>query len=231
MTINNPLNDNLDPQSMLLYSDADLLVINKPAGLLSIQDGYDRSLPHLATIMEPVFGKVWTVHRLDKDTSGVMLLGRNADTHRYFNELFKSRTIEKTYHCLVLGHPIWEEKLVNLPLAVNADRLHRTRVDEIRGKPAKTGIEVLKRYDSYTLLACQLFTGYTHQIRAHLFHLELPILGDSLYCQRSQRQIALKCFGLARLALHAYSISFDRPHGGQYLTFMAPYPPDFAALL
>ncbi|MFH1446304.1 MAG: RluA family pseudouridine synthase [Chloroflexota bacterium] len=219
-----------DPQSMLLHIDSDLIVINKRAGLLSIQDGYDLSLPHLATVFEPKFGKVWIIHRLDKETSGVMLLGRNAQTHRALNEQFKNKTIEKLYHCLVMDNPHWNSKLINLPLLKDADRLHRTRVNDKKGKPAMTAFKVLKRFYRYTLLECQIFTGYTHQIRAHLFHMRMQILGDTLYCSSEQRNIGGDIFGLTRLGLHAYSIALQHPRDGQRMYFTAPYPQDFKAL-
>lgn len=220
-----------DPKDMILYQDADLVVIDKPAGLLSIQDGYDPALPHLARVLEPLLGKVWIIHRLDKDTSGVLVLGRNAEAHRFFNEAFKERSIEKTYHAFVLGQPEWDEKLVEMPLKVNADRLHRTRVNEIQGKPARTGFKVLKRWQDIALLECQLFTGYTHQIRAHLFALDLPILGDTLYCQKYQRKSVKELFDHERLALHAYSISFIHPKTGEKMQFQADHPAEFEDLL
>ena len=83
------------PQSMILYLDADLIVINKPSGLLSIRDGYNENLPHLATYLEKTVGKIWIIHRLDKDTSGVMLLARNPETHRFFNAQFRTRNVQK----------------------------------------------------------------------------------------------------------------------------------------
>jgi len=219
-----------DPQSMLLYIDSDLIVINKQAGLLSIQDGYDLSLPHLATVFKPKYGKVWIIHRLDKETSGIMLLGRNAQTHRALNEQFKNRTIEKIYHCLVIDNPPWNSKLINLPLLKNADRLHRTRVNNKMGKPAMTVFKVLKRFERYALLECQIFTGYTHQIRAHLFHMQMQILGDTLYCSSEQRNMGRDIFGLTRLGLHAYSIAFQHPHDDQRMQLTAPYPHDFKSL-
>lgn len=216
---------------MVLYIDEDLLIINKPSGLLSIQDGYDRNLPHLLTILEPEFGKLWVIHRLDKETSGVVILGRNAETHRYFNQLFQSREIIKIYHCLIIGSPSWNNYQANYPLLVNADRLHRTLVNPLKGKPALTSLSVLERLDELTLLECQLFTGYTHQIRAHLFYLGYPILGDSLYCPSKDRKKASTNYGLNRIALHAFLISFAHPTMNKELTVTAPYPTDLDLLI
>jgi len=223
--------DSQSPESLIMYMDDDLLVVNKPAGLLSIQDGYNLQLPHLATILEPIVGKVWIIHRLDKDTSGVLLLGRNADTHRYFNEQFKNRSIEKYYHCLVAGNVNWEELEVSSPLLKNADRLHRTRVNEVKGKPALTGFKVLIRFPNFALVECQLFTGYTHQIRAHLFHLDLHLLGETLYCRSSERPDKQTSCGLKRFGLHSRTISFDHSNNSKRMSFTAPYPRDFASLI
>lgn len=216
---------------MVIYIDDDLLVINKPAGILSIQDGYDRTLPHLSTLLDPYFGRIWIIDRLDKDTSGVLLLGRNSDTHRILNEKFKERSITKIYHSLILGNPEWDELMVDLPLKTNADRLHRTRVDQNHGKPAKTFFCVKSRYTSFSLLECNLFSGYTHQIRAHLFSLNFPILGDTFYCQKSQRELLRSLFPHNRIALHAKTITIEHPRSREVMTFTAPYPIEISELL
>ena len=91
----------------ILFEDEDLLVINKPAGLLSIPDGYDQTLPYLQQVLEPDYGQLWMVHRLDKDTSGVMVLARNAEAHRNLNQSFRDREVNKTYHGLVWPAPEW----------------------------------------------------------------------------------------------------------------------------
>jgi len=220
-----------DPHDTLIYLDREIMLINKPAGLLSIQDGYDHSLPHLATYYQPHFGKVWIIHRLDKETSGVMLLGRNAEAHRFYNAEFQAKTVNKHYHCLVAGTPAWEQTCVKLPLRLNADRLHRTRVDQENGKPASTGIKLLAKYDGYSLLECELFTGYTHQIRAHLFAIGLYLLGETLYCEKSQRANGQNAFGMQRIALHARTIAFTHCVTHKSMQFTAPYPPDMLKLL
>jgi tRNA pseudouridine32 synthase/23S rRNA pseudouridine746 synthase len=220
-----------NPGDSIIFLDSDILVINKPSGLLSIQDGYDHSLPHLSTYYEQYIGKIWIIHRLDKDTSGVMLLGRNADSHRFFNEQFRDRSVSKLYHCLVLGQPEWNETKVDLPLRINADKLHRTRVDTVEGKPASTRFKVLKRYPDYALVECEIYTGYTHQIRAHLFSQGLHIIGESLYCSKSQRPDEKNSFGLNRLGLHSYSLSFPHPKTGRSLTFIAQYTSELQTLV
>lgn len=223
--------ENFDLESLIIYSDKDLIIINKPAGLLSIRDGYDPDLPHISTILQPIFGKTWIIHRLDKGTSGIMLVGRNPDIHRYFNNLFQQHKVKKTYHALIMGNPDWQEITLDVPLAVNFDRLHRTRVDKQKGKPSITGLKVLKRFSNYSLIECNLQTGYTHQIRAVFFNLDLPVLGDQLYCKKNQRVELHALFPFDRLALHASSIEFTEPRNNKSVTYHAPYPEEISNML
>ena len=132
----------------VLYQDDGILVINKPAGLATLPDGYDPSLPHIKSVLEPQVGPLWIVHRLDKDTSGVLVLARSAAAHRSLNTQFEERLVSKVYHALVIGNPDWKVKTVSLPLRSNGDRLHRTVVDQARGKPAVTHFKVLERFET-----------------------------------------------------------------------------------
>ena len=216
-----------EANTWILYSDQDLLLVNTPAGLLSIPDGYHPEFPHLAQALTPLVGKLWIVHRLDKETSGVMLLARSAEAHRVLNQAFRERALHKLYHCLSAPPPAWHAQDVDLPLRINSDRAHRTRVDMENGKPARTLINVLRRGESYALLACEPATGYTHQIRAHLYHLGLWILGDTLYRPKTVNWTDSR-LSANRLMLHAFEISFAHPNTGAELSFRAPYPPDFA---
>jgi tRNA pseudouridine32 synthase / 23S rRNA pseudouridine746 synthase len=226
----------LDIKDYILYEDDDVIAINKPAGLRTIADGYDRSLPHLAGLLQVVFGQIWIVHRLDKDTSGVVLFAHNAEAHRHLNKQFQSRETSKEYRALVLGHPDWARKTIHLPLKVDGDRSHRTIVDEKSGKPAETELEVLRTFASLSLIAAHPRTGYTHQIRTHLAAVGLPILHDPLYKSRmaeTQLQkdalVLIPTLPIQRIALHAYQLSFQHPATGQNTTIIAPEPTDFAA--
>lgn len=215
------------PETSLLYSDTILLAINKPAGLLSLPDGYDPSLPHLRSILEPSFGRLWIVHRLDRETSGVIVLARDADAHRHLNTQFQEHRISKLYHALVAGQPSWENLTITDPLRPNGDRRHRTVVDSARGKSAITELKVLHRFDDYSLLEVAPRTGRSHQIRAHLKHAGYPILADSLYGDPTHPCHTL----LPRQGLHALSITLIHPKTTQEMSFEAPYPQDFASLL
>lgn len=209
----------------IIYEDNDLILLNKPAGLLSIQDGYDPNLPHLQTVLEPEFGTLWIVHRLDKDTSGIMLLARNAETHRKLNKAFRERQIKKIYHGLVTPPPTWHQKEVDLPLRVNADRKHRTRVDPVNGKPASSTFMIEKWFPLGVLMTIRIESGITHQIRAHLRTLELSLLGDTLYQAGLPEQPVM----VKRTMLHAREIGFFHPISTNWMQFTASYPADFRA--
>ena len=207
----------------ILYEDQDLLLINKPCGLLSVPDGYDPMLPHLKSVLEPVYGEIWIVHRLDKETSGVMLIARNAKSHRELNESFRLKKIEKTYHGLVSPLPQWQELDIQLPLSVDADRKHRTRVNTTTGKEAHSYCRIKKWFELGALMEIQIYTGISHQIRAHLRAYDLALLGDRLY----QAGLPPQPFAVPRTMLHARCLGFTHPTTGEWITSSAPYPQDF----
>jgi tRNA pseudouridine32 synthase / 23S rRNA pseudouridine746 synthase len=220
---------------MIIWSDDSLLVVNKPPELRTIPDGYDLSLPTLHGILQAEWGKLWVVHRLDKDTSGVILFARNAEAHKSLNTQFEHHQVKKEYHALVIGYPDWDSYCINLPLKVNGDRRHRTICDPGAGKPASTSITVLQRFTDFSLLQAVPTTGYTHQIRAHLSSIGFPLIGDSLYRYPNRytgprlENPSLPVF--SRTALHAATISFLHPVSAAPLSFQAPYPPDFVQAL
>ena len=127
-------------KEILLYEDDDLIAINKPSGVLSIEDGYDKTKYNLRSELKKIYGKIWAVHRLDKETSGVIIFAKNQESHRQLNLSFLNRETEKNYRGIVNGFPIWDTFEINLPLKVNGDRNHRTIYDPFNGKPASTRI-------------------------------------------------------------------------------------------
>lgn len=219
----------------VIYRDSAVLVLNKPAGLPTLPDGYNPSLPHIKSIFEPGAGKLWIVHRLDKETSGILLLARSAQAHRSLNTQFEQHQVSKIYHALVKGSPEWSEKSVSLPLRSNGDRSHRTVVDPVAGKPALTHLRVLARYGGYCLLEAAPETGRTHQIRAHLSSEDLFVLGDRLYGERKHalapglasqpRNINdLSKIPIVGMGLHARFLEITHPSSGRRMKFEAPYP-------
>ncbi len=218
----------------VLFQDAALLAINKPAGLATLPDGYDPSLPHIKSILQQQYGQLWIVHRLDKNTSGVLLLARTAGAHRSLNTQFEQHTVTKVYHALAHANPGWDEKTVDLPLRLNGDRQHRTVIDPEHGKSAITHFTVLERLGSYCLIQAIPETGRTHQIRAHIAALGIAILGDVLYRARivngGPRQSESVAGGQESglfwsegIALHAWSLEVDHPITGERQVFRAPY--------
>ncbi len=220
--MNHPADFQTPPQ--IIFSDESILIINKPAGLLSVRDGYDQSLPYLSSILEKDWGRLWMVHRLDRETSGLMVLARDPESHRELNRQFRDHLVTKRYHAVVQPVPAWEEITTDAPLLVNADRRHRTRVSATRGKPAKTVFKVISKAEQTAMIECQIFTGFRHQIRAHLYALGLAILGDSLY-QPSQLEAPTIP---ARILLHACQLGFSHPTTEKKLLFNLPDPADFA---
>ncbi len=209
----------------VLFLDEHLLAVNKPAGLPTLPDGYDKSAPCLINVLKQQVGRVWVVHRLDKDTSGVIVVARSAEVHRALNSAFDSRQVSKVYHAIVIGVPQWDVYRIDLPLRPDGDRRHRTIIDRQRGKPAATQLRVLERLAPFTLIEARPETGRTHQIRAHLAAIDLPLAGDALY--HSQDAPAF----LARTALHARALELEHPVTHQALHLEAPYPSDFTQAL
>lgn len=230
----------LKPADLILYADDTLLVIDKPAGLLALPDGYDPDAPHIASVLSPEFGDLWIVHRLDRETSGVLALARTPGAHQALNEQFESRETSKVYHALVRGAPDWTDYTVRLPLRPDGDRQHRTVVDRRQGKPSVTHLRVLERFGKYALVEARPETGRTHQIRVHLAAQGFPVVADPLYgdgkgIYLSELKTTYKKQPgrplLGRLGLHAFSLTLAHPVSGQLLRFEAPYPKDFTAAL
>jgi RluA family pseudouridine synthase len=228
----------------VLYQDDALLLIDKPAGMPVLPDGWDADTPYLVKLLEGPFSKLWVVHRLDKVTSGVMVLARTADAHRALNMQFERREAQKVYHAICVGAPAWDEHTARHKLRINVGHSHRTAVDNSHGKPAETHFKVLKRFKGpapvggYGLLECRPATGRTHQIRVHAYALGHPLVGDILYSAPLDSRHFTRARPLsdadrliARPALHAFSLSISHPVTNEPLTFEAPYPADFAAAL
>lgn len=226
----------------ILYSDDSILAVDKPAGWLSIPDRWDPDAPVIQHALSKDFGALLPVHRIDKDTSGVLVYACTAQAHRALNDQFSTREVEKTYLALVHGEPQEDRWEVELPLRADGDRLHRTIVDASKGKSAKTVFEVIERFRGFALVRALPETGRTHQIRVHLAASSMIIVADPLYGDGTPlllSELKRKWKGdayeehplMSRTALHAAKIALTHPLNGERLTIEAPLPRDFRATL
>lgn len=231
----------ITPDYTVLHSDDDIVVLNKRSGLLIAADRYDETAPRLDVIAKESFGTLFAVHRIDKDTSGCVIYARNAEAHRALSGQFERRDVQKCYHCLVYGRPLWEETRVDVRLLPDGDARHRTVAHARRGKEAVTDFRLLGVCGPYGWIEARPLTGRTHQIRAHLKEIGLSIVCDPLYSgnQKPVRLSEIKRSWrgdadeerplLNRLALHAYQLTIAHPKTGEQMTFTAPYPKDIEA--
>ena len=225
----------------IIHQDASIIACFKPSGMLVIPDRYDKSIPTVTARLAPEWGKLWIVHRIDRDTSGVLLLARNSSAHRSLNDQFAAGKVNKVYHAVVSGSPSWDELSVDEPLTVDGDNRHRTRVSK-QGREAVTRFKVLEKSKQYAWLEAVPLTGRTHQIRAHLAYLGYPALCDFLYGdgkpfylssvkarykKGSEEEKPL----IRRPALHALSLEFRHPANRKKMKLAATYPRDFKAVL
>jgi 23S rRNA pseudouridine1911/1915/1917 synthase len=210
----------------VLYEDDHLLVVNKPAGLLlhPTNDSHRLTLDHLVAghfRRTGVEAKVRHVHRLDQDTSGVVLYAKHALAAALLDERLRLRQIKRTYVAFVHGRIAIERGTINQPIGKDRHNPSRRRVTP-NGEPAVTHYRVLERYVQATKLECELETGRTHQIRVHLSHTGHPLLGDSLY--------GGKPAGIDRQALHAAVMRFFHPFGERPIEVEAELPTDLMRL-
>lgn len=206
--------------SLVLHADASLLVLDKPAGLLTQPGRGEHLHDSLATRVQAAFGDALIVHRLDMATSGLIVLARGREMHAQLSRQFRERRVQKHYVAVVDGWVAAEHGEINLPLAADWPNRPRQKVDAVGGKPSRTLYRVI-RHDPVagcTYLALQPVTGRSHQLRVHLLALGHPILGDALYADARVRDAA------PRMLLHASELAFEHPLDGRALMFQSAPP-------
>jgi tRNA pseudouridine32 synthase/23S rRNA pseudouridine746 synthase len=202
----------------LLYVDEDLLVVDKPTLLLSVPGRGPEKQDCLVSRLAAEHGEILAVHRLDWETSGLMVLARNKKTHRELSIQFQQRAVFKQYIAVVFGRIEGEQGEVNLPLIVDWPNRPRQKVDYEEGKPSVTHWNLLERGAEQSRLLLIPITGRTHQLRVHLLSIGHPILGDSLYAEEPALSMA------ERLCLHATVLKFHHPLTGVALEFESAPP-------
>lgn len=221
----------------IIYEDEALLVLNKPPGLVVHPAAGNEEhtlvnalLHHCEGELSGVGGvaRPGIVHRLDKDTSGCLVVAKNDETHIALSAQFADRNVHKVYLAIVCGEVAREQGEIRAAIARHVSHRKRMAVDDDRGREAHTSYRVLERLNSATLVEALLHTGRTHQIRVHFQHLGHPLVGDETYGQRQNRRLTeLTRYTASRQMLHAHELGFTHPRTGKKLTFKAPYPEDF----
>jgi 23S rRNA pseudouridine955/2504/2580 synthase/23S rRNA pseudouridine1911/1915/1917 synthase len=226
-----------------IYEDDDLIIVNKPSGTLVIPDRFNANILSLNHILENQLGhKVWVVHRLDRDTSGVICFAKNEEMHRYLSKLFEAHEAGKYYAGLVQGRVIPEEGRIETPIAEHPHTKGKMVVAR-KGKPSVTDYKVVEQWALHSLVQFQIHTGRTHQIRVHMQSIGHPIVADQLYgdgkpfllstikkkykmSEKDEEERPL----LNRQALHAYKLVLVMPDGKEIVA-EAPIPKDIAACI
>jgi 23S rRNA pseudouridine1911/1915/1917 synthase len=225
----------------ILFEDADLLVLNKPPGMVVHPSaGHEEStlvnalLHHCAGQLSGIGGvaRPGIVHRLDKETSGCLVVAKNDPTHLTLSAQFACREVEKVYHAIVCGTVSPEKGDIRASIARHPTHRKRMAVTDGSGREAWTSYRVLERLRDATLVEADLHTGRTHQVRVHFKHLGFPIVGDATYGNRQNKRLTeLTGYSAPRQLLHARKLAFKHPRTGERMNFDAALPEDLQAAL
>lgn len=237
----------LTPQDLpfeILFEDNDIIVVNKPAGL-TVHPGAGRKdntlanallyhTTHLSSVGGPL--RPGIVHRLDKDTSGVLLVAKTNEAHLKLLDVFKTHDIKRIYHAIVWGSPKEDAGVINMDIGRDEKNRKKISTNTRKKRTAITKYKVLKRYEYVSLLELTLETGRTHQIRVHLENLKTPVIGDQTYGKRiapfkMKKEIADYIKKLKRQMLHAKILGFTHPMNNKDMEFESSYPEDMKQLL
>jgi 23S rRNA pseudouridine1911/1915/1917 synthase len=226
---------------LFIFENEDFIVLNKPPGLLSIPDREGKEIS-LKVLLKEKYGNIFTVHRLDRDTSGIIVFAKNEVTHKHLSQQFEERTTKKIYHGLVLGKLQSQKDVIDEPIAEHYSQKGKM-MTIATGKPSLTEYEVKEQFRSYAWMQFYILTGRTHQIRVHMKHLGHPIACDELYGENKPLFLSSikKKFKLSkseeeerpllnRLALHASKLNFTDINNN-LLRFEAGLPNDLNAML
>ena len=245
ITLPQPQSLDLEPENIPLdiyYEDDDVIVLEKPAGMVMHPScGHDRHslvhalLYHCQGRLSTINGtyRLGIVHRIDKDTSGIVICAKNDAAHQSLGQQFEARTIYRLYQAIIWGRVLWSEKKISTFIHRHVMDRKKMAISLRAGKTAISFFTVKERFKEVaSLITCKLETGRTHQIRAHCEHLKHPLIGDKTY--KKNKSIGLKDDEILphfpRQALHAYKLGFIHPTKNTYMEFTSPFPDDFQAL-
>ena len=227
----------------LLFEDDHILIVSKAAHLLSIPDRFKPEKPNLYHMLNEVYGKVYIVHRLDKETSGILCFAKTEEAHRSLSMQFENRSTTKTYLALCEGTPIQAEGSIELALAPHPT-IAGKMITTNKGKSALTTYKVIENFKAFSLIETHIHTGRTHQIRVHFQAIGHPLAVDPVYNKRTAlflSEFKRKRFNMgkekeerplmARSSLHAWKLSIQHPHTKEEISTEAPLPKDFRATL
>jgi 23S rRNA pseudouridine955/2504/2580 synthase/23S rRNA pseudouridine1911/1915/1917 synthase len=228
----------------VIYEDEFLLIVNKPADLLTIPDRFDATKPNLIHFLSDHYKeKIWIVHRLDRETSGILCFAKTEEAHRHLSQQFFNRTVDKIYLALVDGKPNPSQGTIDAPIGEHPTLPGRMTVIRT-GKKAVTDYKILEVFKAFSLVEANIRTGRTHQIRVHFKHLGHPLAVDALYGKRDAfflSEVKNRKYQLgkeqeerplmARTTLHAHQLTLEHLHTGERATFTAPLPKDFQAVV
>lgn len=224
----------------ILFEDKDLLLVNKPSGYTVIPDRFGK-YTSLVQVLERTHGKLFVVHRIDRETSGIVCFAKNEVAHRHLSLQFQNHTTTKIYKAVVMGHLPFKEGVIESPIVENPAKPGTMMIAK-RGKEAITICKVEEEFNNASLVEADIKTGRTHQIRVHLAALGNPLLVDEIYANSpafyfSSLKRNYKPSGeeerptIARLTLHAYSLKLEHPVTGKEVEVVAPLPKDLETLL
>lgn len=226
----------------VLLEDEHLIIVDKRSNLLTIPDRYRVDIPNLYHLLQAKYGEIYTVHRLDKGTSGVIVFAKNKEVHRLLSLQFQAREPLKRYYAIVKGVPYESAGVIDVGLSPNKEGgMH---VDVKRGKPSVTEYRVVENFTQFALIEAVILTGRTHQIRIHFKHLGHPLAVDALYANKEElylSEIKRKRFNLkkntderpllTRVPLHAHSLRFKHPITKEMIEVNSEVPKDMRATL
>jgi 23S rRNA pseudouridine1911/1915/1917 synthase len=226
---------------LIVFENDEIVALNKPAGLLSIPDREGKDIS-LKSLLKEKYGEIFTVHRLDRDTSGLIIFAKNSEAHKHLSLQFEARQTKKIYQGLVIGSPAERTGTIDAPIAEHP-ALNGTMIIHRKGKESITDYEVLEDFGIFSLLQFRIHTGRTHQIRVHMKNIGHPIVCDPVYGDgkpilvsalkskfKLSKDIEEERPILGRLALHSFLIAFTDING-KTIELEAPLPKDIRATL